>query len=86
MNKPVTFRYNGKQYTTNDLTKKLNKMGITENEIELANNKVETQSRDFPIYLFKNKKKGDYIESIYSTLDSISNYINVDDYEFIGTK
>lgn len=36
----ITFKYNGKQYTTNNLEKKLNKLGITEKDIELLGNKV----------------------------------------------
>lgn len=35
----ITFKYNGKQYTTNNLEKKLNKLGISENDIELLGNK-----------------------------------------------
>lgn len=42
----VTFRYNGKQYTTNNLEKKLTKLGITKDDIELLGNqhkKVEME-------------------------------------------
>ena len=45
----VTFKYNGKQYTTNNLEKKLNKLGISENDIELLGNKfrvVEMEESD----------------------------------------
>lgn len=35
----VTFKYNGKQYTTNNLERKLNKLGISEKDIELLGNK-----------------------------------------------
>jgi len=37
----TTFKYNGKQYTTNNLEKKLNKLGISENDIELLGNKFK---------------------------------------------
>lgn len=37
----VTFKYNNKQYTTNNLEKKLNKLGISENDIELLGNKYK---------------------------------------------
>lgn len=37
----ITFKYNGKQYTTNNLEKKLNKLGISENDIELLGNKFK---------------------------------------------
>ena len=42
----VTFRYNEKQYTTNNLEKKLTKLGITKDDIELLGNqhkKVEME-------------------------------------------
>ena len=45
----ITFKYNGKQYTTNNLEKKLNKLGISENDIELLGNKfrvVEMEESD----------------------------------------
>lgn len=37
----ITFKYNGKQYTTNNLDKKLTKLGITKNEIELLGNQYK---------------------------------------------
>lgn len=45
----VTFIYNGKQYTTNNLEKKLNRLGITEENIQLLGNKyrvVEIEESD----------------------------------------
>ena len=50
---PVTFKYNGKQYTTNNLDKKLSKLGITKNDIELLGNRIveieETNKRKVTI-------------------------------------
>jgi len=45
----ITFKYNGKQYTTNNLEKKLNKLGITKNDIELLGSQyriVEMEETD----------------------------------------
>jgi hypothetical protein len=37
----ITFKYNGKQYTTNNLEKKLEKLGISKSDIELLGNKFK---------------------------------------------
>ena len=37
----ITFKYNNKQYTTNNLENKLNKLGITKEDIEILGNNPE---------------------------------------------
>ncbi len=77
----VTFKYNDKQYTTNDLNKKLSRLGITENEIEILGNRdLGEIDNSIKKYYFKGKD-GSIIVSIYDNLDHLKNVINVNDYE-----
>ena len=57
----TTFTYKGKQYTTNNFKKKLEKLGITEKDID---KKEEPEKEKIKLYTFKNKK-GEPILSIY---------------------
>lgn len=78
----IKFKYNGIVYYPKDLDKKLKKLGITKDDIEIVNddNKVETplELDDVKKYYFTN---GIYtITSIYDNLDNLRNMINVDEY------
>lgn len=65
----VTFKYKNKQYTTNNLTNKLSKLGISENEIEILGKRdlgeIDTSIKK---YKYINKKTGWSITSIYNNL------------------
>ena len=78
----VTFKYNNKQYTTNNLEKKLNKLGITKDDIEILGNRdlgeIDTSIKK---YYFKNNKTEEVIVSIFPNLENLENLINVNDYE-----
>lgn len=78
----VTFKYNNKQYTTNNLENKLNKLGITKEDIEILGNRdlgeIDTSIKK---YYFKNIKTGEIIVSVYPDLRNLENIINVNDYE-----
>ena len=78
----ITFKYNNKQYTTNNLENKLNKLGITKEDIEILGNRdlgeIDTSIKK---YYFKNIKTGEIIVSVYPDLRNLENIINVNDYE-----
>lgn len=78
----IKFKYNGIVYYPKDLDKKLKKLGITKDDIEIVNddNKIETplELDDIKKYYFTN---GVFtITSIYDNLDNLRNMINVDEY------
>ena len=80
--KMITFKYKNKQYTTNNLEKKLSKLGITKDEIEVMGiKKEEPIDTSITKYYFRNRKNKSILVSIYPTLDNLSNYINIKDYE-----
>ena len=62
----ITFKYNNKQYTTNNLENKLNKLGITKEDIEILGNRdlgeIDTSIKK---YYFKNIKTGEIIVSVF---------------------
>ena len=78
----ITFKYNNKQYTTNNLENKLNKLGITKEDIEILGNRdlgeIDTSIKK---YYFKNIKTGEIIVSVYPDLRNLEDIINVNDYE-----
>ena len=78
----ITFKYNNKQYTTNNLENKVNKLGITKEDIEILGNRdlgeIDTSIKK---YYFKNIKTGEIIVSVYPDLRNLENIINVNDYE-----
>lgn len=68
----ITFKYQDKQYTTNNLQKKLLKLGITEQDIVICKN-GSGSNKDYvessiQLYKFFNQKDGTTISSIYSAL------------------
>lgn len=78
----IKFKYNGIVYYPKDLNKKLKKLGITKDDIEVVNddNKIETplELDNIKKYYFTN---GVFtITSIYDNLDNLRNMINVDEY------
>lgn len=78
----IKFKYNGIVYYPKDLDKKLKKLGITKDDIEIVNddNKIETplELDDIRKHYFTN---GVFtITSIYDNLDNLRNMINVDEY------
>lgn len=75
----ITFQYNGKQYTTNNLENKLKKLGITKKDI-IINNK-DSEIIKVKKYYFKNKIDNSIIVSIYDNLDNLN--VNENDYERI---
>lgn len=84
----ITFKYNNKQFTTNNLERKLSKLGITKDDIEVMGMK-ETEPIDKSItkYYFRNRRNKSTLVSIYPTLDNLKDYINIEDYEsFIPNK
>lgn len=80
------FKYKGVILETPNLKKKLKRMGITINDIEILpeekkiieEEKVEEDRK--VLYHFKNPKTGETITSIYSNLDDLKKFINVNDY------
>ena len=78
----VTFKYNNKQYTTNNLEKKLNKLGITKDDIEILGNRdlgeIDTSIQK---YYFKNTITGETIISIYPSLEHLKNIVNIYEYK-----
>lgn len=79
----VTFKYNGKQYTTNNLQNKLNKLGISESDIELMGQKQESEiDTSIKLYKWYNESTGESLYSIYKTLNTSLH--NPDDWIFIG--
>lgn len=78
----IKFKYNGIIYYPKDLDKKLKKLGITKDDIEIVNddNKEETplELDDIKKYYFTNGVFA--ITSIYDNLDNLRNMINVDEY------
>ena len=50
----ITFKYNNKQYTTNNLDSKLNKLGISKNDIEILGSRnlgdIDTSIRKYYYY------------------------------------
>lgn len=75
----ITFQYNGKQYTTNNLENKLKKLGITKKDI-VTNNK-DSEIIKVKKYYFKSKIDNSIIVSIYDNLDNLN--VNENDYERI---
>lgn len=78
----VTFKYNNKQYTTNNLENKLKKLGISEHDIEILGRRdlgeIDTSIKK---YYFKNKVTGETIVSIYDNLEHLKNIVSIEGYD-----
>ena len=77
----ITFKYKDKQYTTNNLKNKLNKLGISIDDIQIMGNR-DLGERDTSIqkYYFKNDITGETIVSIYPSLEHL-NIKNIHEYK-----
>lgn len=79
----MKFMYNGRIYNPVNVEKKLKKMGITINDIEIIPEEVKKieEVDDTVTYLFIDKNNGKKIISIYDNLGDLKDLINVNDYE-----
>ena len=82
----MKFKYNGRIYNPVNVEKKLKKMGITINDIEIIPEEIkEVKYEDDTVtYLFIDKNNGKKIISIYDNLDNLKDIVNVNDYEKVG--
>ena len=79
----MKFMYNGRIYNPVNVEKKLKKMGITMDDIEIIPEEIkEVKYEDDTItHLFIDGVNGKRIVSIYDNLDDLKDLINVNDYE-----
>ena len=80
---PTSFKYKDKTYTTTNLEKKLNKLGIELSDIEILkkqDNSIGEIDNTVKKYYFKNKHTGDTIVSIYDNLQNLSQVTNTEDW------
>ena len=82
----MKFKYNGRIYNPVNVEKKLKKMGITMDDIEIIPEEIkEVKYEDDTItYLFIDRVNGKRIVSIYDNLDNLKDIVNVNDYEKVG--
>ena len=82
----MKFMYNGRIYNPVNVEKKLKKMGITMDDIEIIPEEIkEVKYEDDTItYLFIDRVNGKRIVSIYDNLDNLKDIVNVNDYEKVG--
>lgn len=79
----MKFMYNGRIYNPVNVEKKLKKMGITMDDIEIIPEEIKKieEVDDTVTYLFIDRVNGKRIVSIYDNLDDLKDLINVNDYE-----
>lgn len=79
----MKFKYNGRIYNPVNVEKKLKKMGITMDDIEIIPEEIKKieEVDDTVTYLFIDKNNGKKIISIYDNLDNLKDIVNVNDYE-----
>lgn len=82
----MKFKYNGRIYNPVNVEKKLKKMGITMDDIEIIPEEIKKvkYEDDTITYLFIDKNNGKKIISIYDNLDNLKDIVNVNDYEKVG--
>ena len=82
----MKFKYNGRIYNPVNVEKKLKKMGITMDDIEIIPEEIKEvkYEDDIITYLFIDRVNGKRIVSIYDNLDDLKDLINVNDYEKVG--
>ena len=77
----ITFKYKNKQYTTNNLKNKLDKLGISIDDIQIMGNRdlgeIDTSIQQ---YYFKDTITGETIISIYPSLEHL-NIKNIHEYK-----
>jgi hypothetical protein len=86
----ISFKYNGKIWNPKNPEKKLKQLGITWDDVEIIK---EEEKKVDPIeylnprlFIFKNEKTGETIESIYNNLWNLKDTININDYIYGGEK
>ena len=74
------FQYNGKVYSTPNLSKKLKRMHLSKNDVKIIpkmeatiKKVVEEEKDDTKKYYFRNKYTGHTLVSIYPDLRNVSN-------------
>ena len=78
----ITFRYKDKQYTTNNLERKLNNLGISISDIQIMGNRdLGEIDNSIQKYYFKNSNTRETIVSIYPSLEHLKNIINIYEYK-----
>ena len=79
----MKFKYNGRIYNPVNVEKKLKKMGITMDDIEIIPEEIKEvkYEDDIITYLFIDRVNDKRIVSIYDNLDDLKDLINVNDYE-----
>lgn len=78
------FIYNGRIYNPVNLEKKLKKMGISINDIEIIPKEEEPiEMSDIKLYHFKNEVTGEIITSMYNNLDHLKEHIDITSYNQI---
>lgn len=80
---PISFKYKDKIYTTTNLEKKLNKLGIGIQDIEILkkqDNSIGEIDNTIQKYYFKNKHTGETIVSIYDNLEHLKQIINIEEW------
>ena len=78
----ITFKYKDKQYTTNNLKNKLDKLGISIDDIQIMGNRdLGEIDNSIQKYYFKNSNTGETIVSIYPSLEHLKNIINIYEYK-----
>ena len=68
---PISFKYKDKIYTTTNLEKKLEKLGIEIQDVEILkkqDNSIGELDNTVQKYYFKNRYTGETIVSIYNNL------------------
>lgn len=81
----MKFMYNGRIYNPVNVEKKLKKMGITMDDIEIIPEEIkEVKYEDDTItYLFIDRVNGKRIVSIYDNLDDLKDIENISNYALI---
>lgn len=83
----MKFKYQGRIYNPVNIEKKLKKMGITLDDIEIIPSKVEEEKVEndntIELHKFINSKTKKSIISIYDNLCHLKNIVDINDYEKI---
>ena len=78
----ITFKYKDKQYTTNNLKNKLDKLGISVSDVQIMGNRdLGEIDQSIQKYRFKNTITNEIIVTIYPSLEHLKNIINIHEYQ-----
>ena len=87
----IKFKYKGIEYSPKNpknAEKKLKQLGITWDDVEIITEQPKIKEtidyQDPELYVFRNSKTNEVILSIYDNLDLLKEYLDINDYEFIG--